>query len=198
VMPAERDYFGMANKVKTKGKVAKPTKTATGRGAMARLFGTKKVVSGSRKGRSDTITVEKGGAAKAGSHNAQQQRRRDSLRRILQDKRQEIQKEIREDLEQSMTEDQQRRLEGMDSGDQALMDLEQELGISLTEMRNRRRQLIEEALIRLEEGFYGLCADCGVQISEKRLAAVPFAKLCVECQSREELLEKIQKEEDRD
>ena len=117
---------------------------------------------------------------------------------MLMQKRQEIMSEIKEDLGQSLTEDKQRRLEGMDSGDQALMDLERELGISLSEMRNRRRQLIDEALIRLEEGLYGMCADCGVEISEKRLAVVPFAKLCVECQSREELLEKIDKEEDRD
>ena len=188
----------MVIKVKTKGKIVRQTKTATGRGDSARLSGTKKAVSGSRTRRSETVIAEKGGVAKAGSNNSQQQRRRDSLRRILLDKRQEILKEIREDLGQSMTDDQQRRLEGMDSGDQASMDLEQELGISLTEMRNRRRQLIEEALLRLEEGSYGLCADCGVQISEKRLAAVPFANLCVECQSREELLEKIQREEERD
>ncbi len=117
---------------------------------------------------------------------------------MLMRKRQEIMNEIKEDIGHSVTEDQQRRLEGMDSGDQALMDLEREVGISLSEMRNRTRQLIDEALIRLEEGLYGVCADCGVEISEKRLAVVPFAKLCVECQSREELLEKIDKEEDRE
>ncbi|MDE3019209.1 MAG: TraR/DksA C4-type zinc finger protein, partial [Nitrospirota bacterium] len=38
----------------------------------------------------------------------------------------------------------------------------------------------------------------GVDISEKRLAAVPFAKLCVECQSQQELIEKIEKGEERD
>jgi DnaK suppressor protein len=78
------------------------------------------------------------------------------------------------------------------------MDLERELGISLMEMRNRKRQLIDEALTRLSEGTYGLCAECGVEISEKRLNAVPFARLCVECQSRQELLEKIEKEEERE
>ena len=81
---------------------------------------------------------------------------------------------------------------------QALMDLERELGISLMEMRNRRRQSIDEALARLHEGTYGICAECGVEISEKRLQAVPFAKLCVECQSKAELLEKIEREEERE
>ena len=114
-------------------------------------------------------------------------------------KRQEIMKEIEGSLGQSLTEDQQRRLESArDVGDQALMDLDRELGISLMEMRNRRRQAIDEALTRLTEGTYGICAECGVEISERRLEAVPFAKLCVECQSKEELLEKIEKEEERD
>ncbi len=125
--------------------------------------------------------------------------RQEILQKMLLAKRQEIIKEIEGNLGQSLTEDQQRRLESArDVGDQALMDLERELGISLMEMRNRRRQSIDEALTRLHEGTYGICAECGVEISERRLQAVPFAKLCVECQSRQELLEKIEREEDRD
>lgn len=127
------------------------------------------------------------------------ERRREALQKMLMRKRQEIMKEIEGSLGQSLTEDQQRRLESArDVGDQALMDLDRELGISLMEMRNRRRQAIDEALTRLTEGTYGICAECGVEISERRLEAVPFAKLCVECQSKEELLEKIEKEEERD
>ena len=141
------------------------------------------------------------------------ERRREALQRMLLHKRHEILKEIEGSLGQSLTEDQQRRLEihvvfavwkhlgrepARDVGDQALMDLDRELGISLMEMRNRRRQAIDEALTRLNEGTYGICAECGVEISERRLEAVPFAKLCVECQAREELLEKIEKEEERD
>jgi DnaK suppressor protein len=127
------------------------------------------------------------------------ERRREALHQMLIRKRQEILKEIEGSLGQSLTEDQQRRLESArDVGDQALMDLDRELGISLMEMRNRRRQAIDEALTRLSEGTYGICAECGVEISEKRLEAVPFAKLCVECQSRQELLEKIEKEEERE
>src|SRR6476646_8392396 len=127
------------------------------------------------------------------------ERRREALQQMLMGKRQEILKEIEGSLGQSLTEDQQRRLESArDVGDQALMDLDRELGISLMEMRNRRRQAIDEALTRLAEGTYGICAECGVEISERRLEAVPFAKLCVECQSKEELLERIEREEDRD
>ncbi|WP_447980306.1 TraR/DksA family transcriptional regulator [Candidatus Nitrospira bockiana] len=128
-----------------------------------------------------------------------EEQRRANLHRMLMAKRQEILDEIKGSIGQSLTEDQQRRLEAaMDVGDHALMDLQRELGISLLEMRNRKRQLIDEALVRLAEGMYGICAECGVEISEKRLAAVPFAKLCVECQAQQELLEKISREEERD
>jgi DnaK suppressor protein len=97
-----------------------------------------------------------------------------------------------------VTEEQQRRLEAaMDSGDQALVDLDREMGISLQEMRNRERQLIDDALDSLEEGSYGVCAECGNEISEKRLHALPFARLCVECKSKRELMEKIERSEQR-
>jgi DnaK suppressor protein len=125
--------------------------------------------------------------------------RREALHRMLMEKRQELMKEITGNLGASLTEDQRRRLESaMDVGDQSLMDLDRELGISLMEMRNKRRQLIDQALGRLEDGTYGLCDECSVEINEKRLAAVPFAKLCVACQSKQELIEKIEQGEERE
>jgi len=42
--------------------------------------------------------------------------------------------------------------------------------------------LISDALARIENNTYGLCGDCGEQISEKRLAALPWAKYCIGCQ----------------
>lgn len=141
----------------------------------------------------------KNGGREKGAASPKMAGRREALHRMLMAKRQQVMKSIEDGLGQTLTEDQQRRLEAaMDVGDQALRDFERELGISLMEMRNRERQQIDEALQRLEEGTYGICGDCGVDISEKRLAAVPFARLCVECQTREELMQRIEKEEERD
>ena len=118
---------------------------------------------------------------------------------MLMQKRQQILAQIKDILGQSVTDDEQRRSESAkDVGDQAMMDLEREVGISLLEMQDRKRQLIDEAMMRLAEGSYGVCAECGAEISERRLEAVPFAKLCVECQSQQELMEKIEKGEERD
>lgn len=121
-----------------------------------------------------------------------------TLRKIMLEKRVQLMKEIQNQLGQSLTEEQQRRFESaMDSGDQALLDLEREMGISLQEKRNRERQMIDEALVSLEEGTYGICVECDTEISAKRLAVMPFARLCVECQEKIELLEKIERGEQR-
>ena len=121
-----------------------------------------------------------------------------SLKKILLAKREALIQEIKQQLGQSVTDEQQRRLEAaMDSGDQALVDLEREMGISLQEMRNQERKNIDNALDSLDEGTYGACAECGEEISEKRLHALPFARLCVECKSKRELMEKIERSEQR-
>jgi DnaK suppressor protein len=121
-----------------------------------------------------------------------------ALKEILLAKREALIKEIKQQLGQSVTDEQSRRLEAaMDSGDQALVDLDREMGISLQEMRNRERQLIDDALDSLDEGTYGVCAECGGEISEKRLQALPFARLCVACKSKRELMEKIERSEQR-
>lgn len=43
---------------------------------------------------------------------------------------------------------------------------------------------IERTLKRMDSGEYGICADCGEKIPEKRLLAVPEALRCVTCEDR--------------
>lgn len=121
--------------------------------------------------------------------------RREVLRKNLLARRQEVMKEVDELLANRMSDEYQRRVDSApDLGDQALLDTERVRDISILEMRNRMREQIDEALAKLEEGSYGLCADCHVEISERRLHTVPFARRCVECQAKQELLEKIELE----
>jgi DnaK suppressor protein len=63
-------------------------------------------------------------------------------------------------------------------------DREFSLGIA----SNEREILYEldDALKRIEEGTYGICEDCKASIAKKRLAAVPYARLCVKCQVKKE------------
>jgi DnaK suppressor protein len=178
----------MTDKVKKHTRPDRKT-ASKGRSSVTKADGAQTDV-GSRKSGPDS--KEKGGGSV-------QAKRREALHLMLMKKRHEILAQIKDILGQSVTDDDQRRSESSkDVGDQAMMDLERELGISLLEMQNRKRQLIDEALTRVAEGSYGVCAECGAEISERRLEAVPFAKLCVECQSQQELIEKIEKGEERE
>jgi DnaK suppressor protein len=47
-------------------------------------------------------------------------------------------------------------------------------------------RLVDDALTRLNNGTYGLCIDCGTEIDAARLKAIPYAALCLKCQSKRE------------
>jgi DnaK suppressor protein len=47
-------------------------------------------------------------------------------------------------------------------------------------------QLIQEALDRIEDKSYGTCVHCENEIQPKRLEAVPWTRLCIQCQDRQE------------
>ncbi|MBD5435565.1 MAG: TraR/DksA family transcriptional regulator [Treponema sp.] len=49
-----------------------------------------------------------------------------------------------------------------------------------------RLQLINNALTRIQQGKYGLCLACGNQIPESRLEALPYAFMCIDCQTKAE------------
>ena len=58
-----------------------------------------------------------------------------------------------------------------------------------TEDRERQRRQeridqIEAALLRLEDGTWGVCKDCGEKIAGARMQALPTAVLCVRCASK--------------
>ncbi len=64
----------------------------------------------------------------------------------------------------------------------------------LLRLRQRERSLlkkIDEALIRIEEGTYGICEECGEEISEERLLARPVTTLCINCKREQEEWEKM-------
>ena len=89
--------------------------------------------------------------------------------------------------------------EGMDTYDLASDARDREINHILTDRDRDKLQAIDEALARVGDGSYGLCEDCGAEIAEGRLQALPFTRLCVSCQSDRERESRINKryEEDR-
>jgi len=63
-------------------------------------------------------------------------------------------------------------------------NFEQEFTLSLMQTEGGTLQQIEAALERWEEGVYGECEECGVQIPKARLNAIPYATMCVKCAAR--------------
>ena len=43
---------------------------------------------------------------------------------------------------------------------------------------------VEEALVRIREGSFGECINCGDEVNPKRLEAVPWARYCIKCQEK--------------
>jgi DnaK suppressor protein len=72
---------------------------------------------------------------------------------------------------------------GKDSADEAYRIYSRSLMLGRVEVDALKLQLIEQALMRIEAGTYGICLECEEEIEEKRLEYVPFARYCTECKA---------------
>lgn len=70
-----------------------------------------------------------------------------------------------------------------DSVDLSLVDVNKEIAFRLTERESQIVADIDQALLRIREGSYGVCARCGNSIDERRLEVVPTARYDAECQA---------------
>jgi DnaK suppressor protein len=72
--------------------------------------------------------------------------------------------------------------QAQDMVDRATSAYTREFAFSLSESDRRTLLLIDQALLRLDQGTYGTCVHCQGHVQEKRLEAVPWARHCLECQ----------------
>jgi len=79
----------------------------------------------------------------------------------------------------------------VDQNDQASMEVDRNYELRI---RDRERRLIlkmKEAILRIDNGTFGICVDCGEDISEKRLIARPVTTQCIDCKTKQEKIEKL-------
>jgi DnaK suppressor protein len=69
-----------------------------------------------------------------------------------------------------------------DPADKASNSYTKELLFSQSTNERNTLRLIQEALLRIDEGSYGECINCGEEIGAKRLEAIPWAPHCIRCQ----------------
>jgi DnaK suppressor protein len=67
--------------------------------------------------------------------------------------------------------------------DQASSERDRELGLLLGDREREKLRNIDEALLKIEEGEYGICEECEEDIPLGRLKVVPFARYCVKCKA---------------
>ncbi|MBK8303140.1 MAG: TraR/DksA family transcriptional regulator [Pyrinomonadaceae bacterium] len=80
-----------------------------------------------------------------------------------------------------------------DPVDLAVRNYSKNVMLAVSENESKQLTLIDEALLRIEDDEYGTCQNCENDINPKRLAAIPWARYCLDCQ---ELLEKGLLDED--
>lgn len=113
--------------------------------------------------------------------------RKEKLRELLRERKRRMWNELREELFQKVGEDLHSQFEmPQDIGEQGLVDLLEDTGLNVADIRRQELTMMDEALGKLERGTYGICEECGKEIGEERLRVVPFALHCVECQKRRE------------
>lgn len=76
--------------------------------------------------------------------------------------------------------------EVLDTVESAEADIQEDLEFALVQMKSETLNKVNDALVRLEQGNYGNCFDCGEEIAEKRLRALPFAVRCKDCEEARE------------
>ena len=69
-----------------------------------------------------------------------------------------------------------------DALDEVQQAAERELAIRNLDRESGLLRQVKGALARLEDGSYGVCMHCEEDINPKRLAAVPWAQYCIQCQ----------------
>jgi len=81
-----------------------------------------------------------------------------------------------------------------DFTDQATLESGMDINIHLKERDSRLISKTKAALERIKDGTYGICEECGEDISEKRLKARPVTTVCIDCKENQENHEKLRGE----
>jgi DnaK suppressor protein len=110
------------------------------------------------------------------------------LKSILEERRREITDQVQGKIRDVRSEGANSPNVGvLDAAESSEADIQDDIEFALIQMKTETLTKIEEALRRLEEGTFGYCFECGEEISERRLRALPFAVRCKDCEEAREV-----------
>jgi DnaK suppressor protein len=118
------------------------------------------------------------------------------LKQMLDERRRELQAEVQGKMRGVREEGAWggKLNEVLDAVESAEADIQEDLEFALVQMKSETLNKINDALVRLEQGTYGNCFECGEEIAEKRLRALPFAVRCKDCEEARENAEQRQRQ----
>ena len=109
------------------------------------------------------------------------------LKRILEGRRLEIISEVKDKMRDVRSEGALVPRQGVrDEVGSAEADIQDDIEFALLQMKTETLNKVGEALLGLDVGTYGYCDECGEEISEQRLRALPFAVRCKNCEEARE------------
>jgi DnaK suppressor protein len=112
--------------------------------------------------------------------------RTDTFREMLLERRRVLQAEVDARISKGRAGRAGHNAEGGDMMDSTAADVESDIALSLIQMHAETIARVNHALARLDAGQYGLCTECGDEISVQRLNALPFAVRCQSCEQTRE------------
>ena len=115
--------------------------------------------------------------------------RYNELRKMLENRRRELVTEVQGRIRDVRAEGSKER-DVLDQGESSEVDIQDDIEFALIQMKSETLSKVNEALRRLDENTYGNCFECGDEITEARLRALPFAVRCKECEEARETAER--------
>ena len=126
----------------------------------------------------------------AKSTEKKQSRRYEELKSILEERRLEIMGEVQHKMRDVRTEGAAVTSQGVrDEAESSEAEIQDDIEFALLQMKAETLSQIDGALRRLEGNGYGDCYECGEEIAEQRLRALPFAVRCMTCEEAREVKE---------
>jgi RNA polymerase-binding transcription factor len=118
------------------------------------------------------------------------------LKQMLEDRRRELQAEVQGKMRGVREEGSWggKLNEVLDAVESSEADIQEDIEFALIQMKSETLNKINDALVRLDQGSYGNCFDCGEEIAEKRLRALPFAVRCKDCEEARETAEQRERQ----
>jgi DnaK suppressor protein len=111
--------------------------------------------------------------------------RRAQIKRALEDRHRSLAQDVLGRIRETRADSIAGR-EVVDEGESSEIDIQGDIDFALIQMKAETLNRIDTALHRIEEGHYGCCFECGDEIAEARLRALPFAVRCRDCEEARE------------